>query len=149
MNDRPVKPRKSHGVVLNLSSKYLPRYSAMIIGIANSALTFIKLKRLSLHHGTSIPLFFSFSFIEKKRLKALCVCMESNHGPLSYQDSVLPLNYTRNNTKKSILKFKKNRRIIAKNPLFCKQKPHNLSNVGFLVLDKLIIFENYLLGALP
>ncbi len=25
----------------------------------------------------------------------LCVYMESNHGPLSYQDSVLPLNYTR------------------------------------------------------
>ena len=27
----------------------------------------------------------------------LCVCMESDHVPLSYQESVLPVNYTRLN----------------------------------------------------
>ncbi len=37
----------------------------------------------------------SSELLQTNTFRPLCVYMESDHGPLSYQDSVLPLNYTR------------------------------------------------------
>ena len=51
----------------------------------------------------------------KRRQSSLCAWKESNFRPLSYQDSVLPLNYTRI--------FHQNIATIAKKPFYRKQKP--------------------------
>lgn len=57
--------------------------------------------------------------------------MELNHGPLSYQDSVLPLNYTR--------KFIKFETIIPSKPNFTKIKFKKL----ICRVDEFFIFKKF------